>query len=87
LNELAKRYNAQIRGWMNYYSHFYKSALCRLYDHLDRKLMQWAQRKYRKVTGTTRAREWLKKVIGRQPRLFVHWLAHGRVAVRTMGAV
>jgi group II intron reverse transcriptase/maturase len=87
LNELAKRYNAQIRGWMNYYSHFYKSALCRLYDHLDRKLMQWAQRKYRKVTGTTRAREWLKKVIGRQPRLFVHWLAYGTVAVRTMGAV
>ena len=87
LNELAKRYNAQIRGWMNYYSHFYKSALCRLYDHLDRKLMQWAQRKYRKVTGTTRAREWLKKVIGRQPRLFVHWLAYGKVAARTMGAV
>ena len=87
LNELAKRYNAQIRGWMNYYSHFYKSALCQLYDHLDWKLMQWARRKYRKVTGTTRARGWLKKVIGRQPRLFVHWLAHGRVAVRTMGAV
>ncbi len=87
LNELAKRYNAQIRGWMIYYSHFYKSALCRLYEYLDRKLMQWAQRKYRKVTGTTRAREWLKKVIGRQPRLFVHWLAYGKVAVRAMGAV
>ena len=87
LNELAKRYNAQIRGWMNYYSHFYKSALCRLYDHIDGKLMQWARRKYRKVTGTTRARGWLKKVIGRQPRLFVHWLAYGKVAVRTMGAV
>ena len=87
LNELAKRYNAQIRGWMSYYSHFYKSALCRLYDHLDRKLMQWAQRKYRKVTGSTRARKWLTKVIGRQPRLFVYWVAHGKVAVRTMGAV
>lgn len=87
LNELAKRYNAQIRGWMSYYSHFYRSALCRLYDHLDRKLMQWAQRKYRKVTGSTRAREWLTKVIGRQPRLFVYWLAYGKVAVRTMGAV
>ena len=87
LNELAKRYNAQIRGWMNYYSHFYKSALYRLYDHLDRKLMQWAQRKYRKVTGSTRARKWLTKVIGRQPRLFVYWVAYGKVAVRTMGAV
>jgi len=87
LNELAKRYNAQIRGWMSYYSHFYKSALCRLYDHLDRKLMQWAQRKYRKVTGSTRARKWLTTVIGRQPRLFVYWVAYGKVAVRTMGAV
>jgi RNA-directed DNA polymerase len=72
---------------MNYYSHFYKSALRRIYDHIDRRLMRWAQRKYRKVTSTTRARNWLKRVIGRQPRLFVHWLAHGRVAVRAMGAV
>jgi RNA-directed DNA polymerase len=73
---------------MNYYSHFYKSALHRLYDHIDQKLVRWAQCKYRKFEGKpTRAREWLKKVVSRQPRLFVHWLAHGKVAVRTMGAV
>ena len=73
---------------MNYYSHFYKSALYRLYYHIDRKLLRWAQRKYLKLKGKhQRAREWLEKVMGRQPRLFVHWLAHGRVAVRTMGAV
>jgi group II intron reverse transcriptase/maturase len=88
LNELARRYNPQIRGWMNYYSHFYKSALYRLYDHIDQKLVRWAQRKYRKLAGKpTRAREWLQKVVSRQPRLFVHWLAYGRVAVQTMGAV
>ena len=88
LNELARRYNPKIRGWMNYYSHFYKSALYRLYDHIDQKLVRWAQRKYRKLAGKpTRAREWLKKVVSRQPRLFVHWLAYGKVAVRTMGAV
>jgi len=88
LNELARRYNHQIRGWMNYYRHFYKSALYRLYDHLDHKLMRWAQRKYRKLAGKPkRARAWLEKVVSRQPRLFVHWLAHGKVAVRAMGAV
>jgi hypothetical protein len=88
LNELARRYNHHIRGWMNYYSHFYKSALYQLYRHLDRKLVRWAQRKYRKLAGRpTRARQWLRKVVRRQPRLFVHWLAHGKVAVRTMGAV
>ena len=88
LNELAKRYNPVIRGWMNYYSHFYKSGLSRLYAHLDRKLARWAQRKYRKLSGKPmRARAWLKQVVSRQPRLFVHWLAHGKVAVWTMGAV
>jgi len=88
LNELAKLYNPQIRGWMNYYSHFYRSALHRLYDHIDQKLVRWAQHKYRKLAGRqVRARAWLRKVVSRQPRLFVHWLAHGRVAVRTMGAV
>jgi group II intron reverse transcriptase/maturase len=88
LNELAKLYNPQIMGWMNYYSHFYKSALYRLYHHLDLKLMRWAQRKYRKLKGKPqRAADWFKKVVSKQPRLFVHWLAHGKVAVRTMGAV
>ena len=88
LNELARRYNHHIRGWMNYYSHFYKSALYRLYEHIDNKLMRWARRKYRKLAGKPRqARAWLNKVVSRQPRLFVHWLAHGKVAVRAMGAV
>jgi len=88
LNELARRYNPQIRGWMNYYSHFYKSALSQLYAHIDRKLVRWAQRKYRKLARKPKgARVWLQKVVRRQPRLFVHWLAYGRVAVRTMGAV
>src|SRR5882762_2443969 len=88
LNELARRYNAHILGWMNYYSHFYKSALYRLYDHIDQKLVRWAQRKYRKLAGKQeRARAWLEKVVRRQPRLFVHWLASGKVTVRTMGAV
>jgi hypothetical protein len=43
---------------------------------------------YRKLAGKPRqARAWLNKVVSRQPRLFVHWLAHGKVAVRAMGAV
>jgi hypothetical protein len=53
---------------MNYYSHFYKSALHQLYDHIDQKLVRWAQCKCRKFEGKpTRAREWPKKVVSRQP--------------------
>jgi group II intron reverse transcriptase/maturase len=88
LNELARRYNPHILGWMNYYSHFYKSALRRLYDHIDQTLVRWAQRKYRKLAGKPeRAHAWLDRVVSRQRRLFVHWPAFGKVTVRTMGAV
>jgi hypothetical protein len=27
LDDLTRKYNAYIRGWINYFSHFYKSAL------------------------------------------------------------
>jgi len=27
LDDLARMFNPYIRGWINYYSHFYKSAL------------------------------------------------------------
>jgi RNA-directed DNA polymerase len=88
LNALARQYNTTLRGWLNYYGHFYKSAMRRVFDHVDRGLLRWARRKYRKLARhPRRAQRWLKKMVIRQPRLFIHWLAFGRVPVRTMGAV
>jgi len=88
LNELARLYNPKLRGWLNYYGHFYQSAMRRVYDHFDRRLLRWARRKYRKLARhPRRSQRWLKKMVNRQPRLFIHWLTFGRVTVRTMGAV
>jgi RNA-directed DNA polymerase len=88
LNELAKRFNATLRGWLNYYGRFYKSAMQRVFDHFDQRLLSWARRKYRKLARRPRrSQRWLTKMVNRQPRLFIHWLAFGRVTVRTMGAV
>jgi RNA-directed DNA polymerase len=88
LHELARRYNATLRGWMNYYGHFYQSAMRAVFDHFDRGLLVWARRKYRKLADSPRrARRWLKKMVNRNPRLFIHWLALGKITVRTMGAV
>ena len=88
LNELATRYNATLRGWLNYYGRFYPSALRRVFDHFDQQLLCWARRKYRKLARRPRrSRRWLQKMVRRAPRLFIHWLAFGRVTVRTMGAV
>jgi RNA-directed DNA polymerase len=88
LHELAARYNATLRGWLNYYGHFYKSAMRRVFDHFDQQLLRWARRKYRKLARSPRrSRRWLKQMVRRAPRLFIHWLAFGQVPVRTMGAV
>lgn len=88
LHELARRYNPSLRGWLSYYGHFYKSAMRLVFDHFDRGLRHWARRKYRTFAHRPRrVRRWLQKMINRQPRLFIHWLAFGKLTVRTMGAV
>jgi len=85
---LARLYNATLSGWLNYYGRFYRSAMERVFDHFDRRLQAWGRRKYRKLAASRRrAQRWLARLIHRQPRLFIHWLAFGRVPVRTMGAV
>jgi group II intron reverse transcriptase/maturase len=74
LEDFARMYNPIIRGWINYYSSFCKSALYRTLWHLDRVLSRWARRKYKRLSeGQRRAQHWLKRIIRREPGLFVHW--------------
>jgi group II intron reverse transcriptase/maturase len=88
LNQLAHRYNSTLRGWLNYYGRFYRSAMRRVFDHFDRRLLRWARCKYRKLSRHShRARRWFKKTIRQKSWLFIHWRAFGRLTVRTMGAV
>jgi RNA-directed DNA polymerase len=74
LDELAQRINPVLRGWINYYGHFYKSALYRTFQHLNNILVRWASRKYKRLRGYyQRARLWLQGVMHRQSKLFAHW--------------
>jgi len=74
LDELAQRINPVLRGWINYYGHFYKSALYRTFQHLNNILARWASRKYKRLRGhKRRAFLWLQYRVHRQPRLFAHW--------------
>ena len=71
---LSKRFNAQIRGWLNYYGAFYPSALSHLLYTLDLRLINWARSKYRKQSDHfMRAVKWLGNVKKRCPKLFAHW--------------
>jgi group II intron reverse transcriptase/maturase len=74
LNDLAREVNPVLRGWLAYFTVFYPSNVIPLCGRVDRHLMHWARRKYKRLErGDKRAREWLRGVRERAPRLFAHW--------------
>jgi len=74
LEDLARMFDATIRGWIQYYGAFYKSALYPVLRHIDRKLVSWAMRKFKRLRRhKRRAEQWLRRIAGQEPNLFVHW--------------
>jgi len=74
LEDLSRMFNAVIRGWIGYYTAFYKSALYPVLRHLERKLVLWATRKFKRMRGhRRRASHWLQGIASRQMGLFAHW--------------
>ena len=87
LATLAKRMAPVVRGWIGYYGRFRASELQKIASHLDRVLIRWAMRKYKRLRGhRRRARVWLDRTKAARPDLFVHWSGRGAYSVGTMGA-
>jgi RNA-directed DNA polymerase len=74
LDDLAEDVNPVLRGWLNYFTTFYPSAVIPIGKRMDRHLKRWARRKYKRLERSDkRARAWLKGVRKRSPGLFAHW--------------
>ena len=74
LEDLSRMFNPKIRGWINYYGRFYKSELYSVLKHMNKALVHWSRRKFKKLAcHKRRAREWLDKIARREPKLFMHW--------------
>ena len=74
LEEFAGLVNPVLRGWIQYYGRFYKSALNPVFDYLNRVLGRWATRKYKRFRRhKRRAMNWLGNLCRREPSLFEHW--------------
>lgn len=73
LEDLSKMFGSVLRGWMNYYGRFYRSAMNAVYRHFNNALVKWVRRKYKKKRHRRRAEHWLGEVARRQPSLFTHW--------------
>lgn len=88
IDDLSRMFSAELRGWINYFGHFYKSALYPTFYNLNRKLVKWATRKFKKLRRRPRrAHYWLGAVAKRQPNLFPHWQLLGlKPAIGISGA-
>jgi len=74
LEDISHMFNPVLRGWMNYYGKYYKSALYCVFRHFNRILTRWATRKYKKLRGhKRRAENRLGRIAEKQPYLFYHW--------------
>jgi RNA-directed DNA polymerase len=72
--DLARMFNAKVQGWVNYYGRYYKSAMYPFLRNIERFLVRWVMRKYKRYQHhKRRATNWLGRVRKREPRLFVHW--------------
>ena len=71
--EIANKYNSKIQGWINYYSHFYKSEMRNVLRYINKCLIKWAMRKYKKLTSEIKARKWLQRIAENNVKLFAHW--------------
>ena len=74
IDDLARMWNAVLRGWIEYYGRFYRSALDPTFRHFNELLTRWAMRKYKRLRRhRRRAEHWLGGIARREPRLFAHW--------------
>lgn len=72
IEELAAELNPKIRGWYEYFSHFYKSALNGMNDWIDYALVRWIRNKYR--LSWQAAYKFLARLAKQNRYRFAHWL-------------
>lgn len=74
LKEISQQLNPILRGWIAYYGAFFPSALYPLYRQVNKMLVLWTLRKFKRFKDRkTRASLFIQKIAQEQPHLFIHW--------------
>jgi RNA-directed DNA polymerase len=74
LEDIAGQINPVLRGWLNYYGRYYKSAMRPVLRQLQHALARWAMRKYKRLKGHwLRAIHWVNRIMRRDRKLFASW--------------
>jgi RNA-directed DNA polymerase len=76
LEELARRLNPLLRGWIEYYGRYAPSALSPLLRYVNQTLVAWAMRKFKRFKDhKVRASQLLQRLAQERRALFVHGLS------------
>lgn len=74
LEDIGKWYNPILRSWIEYYGHYYRSALYPVFRHFNMTLIVLIRRKYKKFQRhKTRACSFMEEISRKVPNLFAHW--------------
>ncbi|MEW2313633.1 group II intron reverse transcriptase/maturase [Streptomyces sp. NPDC006864] len=71
--QLARFINPIVRGWIQYYGAYYRSALEPLLRRINAYLVRWIRRKYKRLAGFKKAKECFQGITQRYPGMFFHW--------------
>lgn len=70
---ISNMFNKKIQGWINYYTHFYKTEMYAVLRYINNALVKWVRSKYKKRKHRRRAEHWLGTIAKRDRKLFAHW--------------
>ena len=74
LEDLSRMFYPVIRGWVNYFKNFYKSATYPVLRQMNQALVRWVRCKYKKLfRHRKRAEQWLRNIATRELELFIQW--------------
>jgi RNA-directed DNA polymerase len=73
ITNLARAINPIVRGWMQYYGAYYRSALYRPLQAINAYLMRWIRKKYKRLRSHKKAKAYWQRITSQNPKLFAHW--------------
>jgi RNA-directed DNA polymerase len=73
LADLARWINPIVRGWMQYYGRFNRSALYPLLRRINAYLVRFLRNKFKRVRSFKKAKAGWQRITSQYPKAFAHW--------------
>jgi len=73
LADIARWVNPIVRGWMQYYGRFNRSALYPLLQRINAYLVRFLRKKFKRVRSFKKVKAGWQRIIDQYPKAFAHW--------------